>query len=155
MPENDRAPLIAAIEAASVAITVRSMPLVLQSLLSTELTIAQLRVLSAVAISDDGASGARLAEMFGISMASVSRLVGRLVAHGLVTRSVDEDDLRVRRVRATPRGRRAVTDLMMARPELSAGIVERLSLDELAALERGLSAVSRELRELRREGDER
>ena len=147
---RDRVSVLESIESLTVALTVRSIPMVLEPLLATDLTIQQLKALSVVVTTVDGATGAGLADTFGVSMAAISRLVDRLVAHGMVMRSSDADDHRVRRVRATPLGRAVVRELMAARPELSADILARLSLDDLRALEQGMRAISRELRDIRR-----
>ncbi|KQQ03452.1 MULTISPECIES: MarR family winged helix-turn-helix transcriptional regulator [unclassified Rathayibacter] len=147
MPTDDaRARAMAGIEALSIAITVRSIPRVLEPLMTTDLTIQQLKALSVVVTTEEGATGAGLAERFGVSMPSMSKLVDRLAAAELVTRSGDRLDHRVRRIHATPLGRAVVRELMAARPELGEDVLSRLSQDELEALETGLRAISRELR---------
>ena len=151
MPNDDaeRRDLLERIDALTLAVTVRSIPMVLEPLLGTDLTIQQLKTLSVVVTTEGGASGARLAESFGVSLASMSKLLDRLVSQGLVVRSTDADDQRVRRVDATPLGRAVVRRLMASRPELGDEVLARLSTAELRALETGIAAVSRELRALR------
>ncbi|WP_405375159.1 MULTISPECIES: MarR family winged helix-turn-helix transcriptional regulator [unclassified Microbacterium] len=146
MPSDARERAIADIEALSIAITVRSIPRVLAPLLTTDLTLPQLRALSVVVTTEAGATGAGLAQIFGVTMPSMTRLVDRLVAGGLVTREADAADQRVRRIHATDLGRAVVRELMAARPELGADVLSRLTVDELQALETGLRAISRELR---------
>ncbi|MWV60311.1 MarR family winged helix-turn-helix transcriptional regulator [Rathayibacter sp. VKM Ac-2754] len=147
MPSDDsRARTMADIEALSIAITVRSIPRVLEPLLTTDLTIQQLKALSVVVTTEEGATGAGLADRFGVSMPSMSKLVDRLAAAELVTRSGDPVDHRVRRIHATSLGRAVVRELMAARPELGEDVLSRLSEDELEALATGLRAISRELR---------
>lgn len=136
------------IDALTIAIAIRSIPMVLQPLLSTELTIQQLKVLSVIVTAENGATSGGLVETFNVSMASMSKLVDRLVAAGLATRTFDAEDQRVRRIYATPLGRSVVRELMAARPELGGNVLSGLTLEELRALETGLSAVSRELRSL-------
>ncbi len=143
---HDRDAVQKSIDALAIAITIRSIPRILQPLLTTDLTIQQLKVLSVVVTTEAGATGVGLVETFGVSMASMSKLVDRLEAAGLVTRSLDPEDQRVRRIYATDLGRSVVRELMAARPELGGEVLAGLSVDELRALETGLRAVSRELR---------
>ncbi|BCW45149.1 MarR family transcriptional regulator [Arthrobacter sp. StoSoilB5] len=143
---HDRDAVLKSIDALAIAITIRSIPRILQPLLTTDLTIQQLKVLSVVVTTESGATGVGLVDTFGVSMASMSKLVDRLEAAGLVTRSLDSEDQRVRRIYATDLGRSVVRELMAARPELGGEVLAGLSVDELRALETGLRAVSRELR---------
>ncbi|MBF4632570.1 MarR family transcriptional regulator [Clavibacter michiganensis subsp. phaseoli] len=143
---DPRAQALSGIEQLSIAITIRSIPRVLTPLLSTDLTIQQLKALSVIVTTDEGATGAGLAQSFGVSMPSVSKLIDRLAASGLVVREADAVDQRVRRIHATDLGRAVVRELMAARPELGEDVLSRLSLEELKALETGLRAISRELR---------
>lgn len=143
---DDRESVQNNIDALTIAIAIRSIPMVLQPLLMTDLTIQQLKVLSVIVTAENGATGGGLVDTFGVSMASMSKLVDRLVAAGLATRTFDAEDQRVRRIYATALGRSVVRELMAARPELGGNVLNGLSLDELRALETGLRAVSRELR---------
>jgi len=149
---EDRESVQKSIDSLTIAIAVRSIPRVLQPLLTTDLTIQQLKVLSVVVTADDGATSGGLVDMFGVSMASMSKLVDRLVAADLATRALDPNDQRVRRIYATGLGRSVVRELMAARPELGGDVLAGLTVDELRALETGLRAVSRELRGPREEG---
>lgn len=121
-----------------------TLPVLLDSLLTTDLTIQQLKVLAVLATTENGTTGRGLADSFGVSLASMSGLVDRLVAQGAAARSQDEQDGRVRRVHATPLGRALVRRLVADRPELSSEILRRLSLEDLRALEQGLQAVHAE-----------
>jgi DNA-binding MarR family transcriptional regulator len=147
--ETERRKLLERIDVLTLAITVRSIPMALEPLLSTELTIQQLKTLSVVVTTEDGVAGTRLAASFGVSLASMSKLLDRLTAHGLVIRATDDGDQRVRRVHATELGRAVVQRMMAARPELGAEVLARLSTAELRALETGIHAINRELRGLR------
>lgn len=142
-----RAELVASIQALTIAISARAIPAVLEPLLRTKLTIQQLRVLSLVVTMPAGATGAQLARDFGVSMATTSKLIDRLVEQGMLERRPDPDDLRVRRLHATPLGRAVVRELMAARPELGEDVLAELELDDLRALERGVRAVSERLRD--------
>lgn len=147
---DPRADALTAIEALTVSIAVRSIPRVLAPLLTTDLTLQQLKSLSVIVTTEEGATGASLSQSFGVSMASTSKLIDRLAAAGLVTRAPDPVDQRVRRIHATDIGRAVVRELMAARPELGEDVLARLSLAELQALHTGLGAVARELRAERR-----
>lgn len=132
------------IEALTVAISVRSLPRIVGSLVDTTLTMQQLRVLSAVVVAD-GSTTSDLASAFGASMPTTSKLVDRLVTSGLVERIPDTVDQRIRRVVPTLLGRKVVGTVLAARPELGEEVLDGLSLDELKALETGLRAIEREL----------
>jgi DNA-binding MarR family transcriptional regulator len=56
-----------------------------------------------------------LAEVFGVSVPSMSRAVDGLVKKGLATRVEDPDDRRVRQVRITAAGKRLVETLVAVR----------------------------------------
>ncbi len=143
--EDERAVTLRRIESLTLAITVRSIPRMLQPLLATDLTIHQLKALTVIVTSPEGVTVGELASAFGVSLASVSKLLDRLTEQELVHRTMDGRDQRVRRVSATELGRAAVRQLMGERPELSADVLSGLSVKELHALETGLQAVSREL----------
>jgi MarR family transcriptional regulator for hemolysin len=56
-----------------------------------------------------------LAEVFGVSVPSMSRAVDSLVKAGLATRVEDPSDRRVRLVRITPKGKELVAELVTVR----------------------------------------
>lgn len=141
--QQERLRLVQSLEGLGAAFQATTLPVLLDSLLSTELTIAQLKVLAVLATTEKGATGRGLADTFGVSLASMSGLVDRLVAQGAATRTPDEMDRRIRRIRATPLGLVLVRRLMAARPELNPDILARLPLEDLRALEQGLRAVQR------------
>ncbi|WP_350351712.1 MarR family transcriptional regulator [Microbacterium sp. A8/3-1] len=133
------------IEALTIAISVRSVPLILGSLLETQLTIQQLKVLTSIVV-DDGASISALAASFNTSLAATSKLVDRLEAQGLVCRVTDSEDNRVKRLEPTPLGRGVVGTIVAARPELGSDVLDGLSSDELHALVVALRAINREMK---------
>ncbi|MEU6740944.1 MarR family winged helix-turn-helix transcriptional regulator [Streptosporangium sandarakinum] len=73
-------------------------------LFDSNLTMRQLKVVLLLSC-QDSASGQDLAHHLGVGLATVTGIVDRLVAHGLVTRREDPHDRRVRRIQLTPRGR--------------------------------------------------
>jgi len=121
------------------------LPASVTPLLSLELTARQLKVLTVLVTSEDGATGSRLAEAFDVSLATMSGVLDRLVGRGVAARTDDPDDQRVRRVRATPLGRAVVRGLVARRPEFDDDVLAALTVDELAGLERGMSAIARHL----------
>jgi DNA-binding MarR family transcriptional regulator len=104
-------------------------------LLAANLTMSQLKVLLVLA-RHDGASGHDLASALGVGPATLTGIVDRLVAHGLVTRREDSIDRRVRRVVLASAGREVVEAIIMAGGEQQRRILERLSVDELGVVER-------------------
>ncbi|MBW9110366.1 MarR family winged helix-turn-helix transcriptional regulator [Microbacterium ureisolvens] len=135
------------IEVLTLAISVRSLPLMVGSLLKTDLSIQQLKVLTGVVVTDIS-STSELAASFAVSKATMSKLVDRLVDQALVERVVDGADHRVRRLVPTNLGRQVIAELMAARPEMGADVLRGLDLAELEALETGLRAVNREIQRL-------
>lgn len=128
------------------------LPPLWSSVLSVQLTIRQLKVLAVLVSSDAGATGKGLAEAFGVSMASMSGLLDRLVAQGMAERAQDAADGRVTRVQATARGRDALRGLVFSRPEFGDDVLEQLSLADLQALARGVAAIRNVLGERARSG---
>ncbi|XKK39858.1 MarR family transcriptional regulator [Nocardiopsis sp. ARC36] len=116
----------------------------LQNLLSMDLTIQQLKVLMILVTTEEGATGRSLSASFGVSMASMSGLLDRLVGQGVATRSTDPHDHRVRRVHATPLGTSVVRRLAVARP-FRRDILMGLRMEDLRALEQGFRAVSEQI----------
>lgn len=113
--------------------------------METQLTIQQLKVLSSIVV-NEASTTSGLAEDFEVSLPTMSRLVDRLARQDLIERAPDDDDQRVRRLKPTDLGRAVVAEILAARPELGADVIDGLSLEELRSLEIGMRAVDRELR---------
>jgi DNA-binding MarR family transcriptional regulator len=136
---DERARLAARIDGAGHDLSELFLAQRLEPFLSTRLTVPQLRALAVLQI--DGPSGAhRLADVLGVSAATVTGIVDRLVAAGMVERRPDPHDRRVRLVATTPRGADAVRELA-AREEPTQHLLARLDLDDLRALARGVEAL--------------
>lgn len=150
--DAERARLAEQIRNLSIAFETGALPTLLTPLLTVELTIQQLKVLTMLVTTDDGMTGSGLAEAFGVSMASMSGLLDRLVAQGMVERTSDPRDARVRRIHATEHGRSAMRRLVAARPEFADDILLRIPLDDLRGLARGMAAVGEELQRLHAQG---
>lgn len=100
-----------------------------------ELTQAEYDVLLTVARGDGGA--ARLRDVTSnmlISQPSVSRLVDRMVARGLLSKCADPDDGRGSLIKATEAGARAFRTLAMVHGRSIAERMSRLDDTELRAL---------------------
>ncbi len=145
--EHERERIVREIQTLNGTMEETVMAALLQNLLSMDLTIQQLRVLMVLVTTEEGATGRGLSESFGVSMASMSGVLDRLVSHGVAERSADPDDQRVRRLRATPLGASVVRRLMVARP-FRDDILMGLPMEDLRALEQGFRAVSREISRL-------
>ena len=96
---------------------------------------------------DGSADQTTLGRMLVVNRSNVTGLVDRMERDGLVTRSGDRADRRVRRVRMTPAGATLLGKAERAYAERTRGIVAGLSPVRLAALCRSLEAVRAALRE--------
>lgn len=134
--------LAARVRALNVAFEETAFRALLPPLLDLELTVQQLKVLTVLVSAEDGTTGARLAAMFDVSMASMSRLLDRLEAQGMTQRTVDRYDARSKRITATQLGRGALRSLIVRRPELSDEVLLQLEAEDLRALLQGMEAVA-------------
>lgn len=80
-----------------------------------ELTMPQIRGLFVLDNSDRALALTELAPMMGLSIAAAGRAVDGLVRSGLVSRSEDPDDRRIKRLALTEDGRAALARLTEAR----------------------------------------
>jgi MarR family transcriptional regulator, transcriptional regulator for hemolysin len=94
------------------------------------------------AIKDEGIVSHRvLASHAHVDGATITYHVDRAEKQGLVTREVDPDDRRVKRLRLTPEGERAYDELWAAAREFQARVVDGLSDAEQARLRRTLAKI--------------
>jgi DNA-binding MarR family transcriptional regulator len=105
-----------------------------EPLLAANLTMSQLKALLVLA-DHDAASAHELADALRVGLATLTGIVDRLVAHGLVVRREDPHDRRVRRVVLTVAGRELVDAIIMAGAELQRRLLERLEPAQLAIVE--------------------
>lgn len=143
---RERAELAGRIRDLNVAFETTQLSELLNPLLSIELTIQQLKILTVLVSAPGGATGRGLSETFGVSMASMSGVLDRLVAQGMVARSEDPQDARVRRIHATEFGRTSMRRLIASRPEFEDDILVALEREDLESLLRGMTAVQNELK---------
>jgi DNA-binding MarR family transcriptional regulator len=78
----------------------------------------------------------------------MSGLVDRLVEHGMVQRSDDPVDRRIRRLSVTDLGGASLRSLVSNQNTMPSQVLERLADDDLRALVQGLVALDRVLEEL-------
>ncbi|MCM8748063.1 MarR family transcriptional regulator [Thermomicrobiaceae bacterium CFH 74404] len=106
-----------------------------------ELTTAQLRMLFTLATAQPATVG-ELAERLDISGPTASHLVDRLVQAGLVSRAEDPADRRRTLVRLTAAGDDLTRRLRQGNREALLPLLERLALEDLESLDRGLAALA-------------
>jgi DNA-binding MarR family transcriptional regulator len=82
-----------------------------------------------------------LAELFGVSVPSMSRAVDALVKAKLASRVEDPDDRRVRRVKITPKGKKLVATLVTVRLSGIESFVATLSAAQRRKLDGAIGAL--------------
>lgn len=122
-------------------------PRVIEELLTFPLTIQQLKVLALLVTDTSGNTVQGLATTVGVSLATMSGILDRLGNQGMLTRTEDPDDHRVRRVVATPQGRETVQRLFTTQPQMDCAPFDHMALDDLRALSQGLQALFRAIAE--------
>lgn len=110
-------------------------------ILDLDLTLHQLKIVMLVA-SGQAASARGISDRLGLSAASVSATVEKLVSLGYLRRSADPRDRRVTVLEPTRRALR-IFNRLTDRREASDGLLEELSADDLRALATGVAAVRR------------
>jgi DNA-binding MarR family transcriptional regulator len=119
-------------------------------LLAANLTMPQLKALLIISL-HPSASGQDVMAAMGVSLATVTGIVDRLAAQGLVNRREDPRDRRVRRLELTPKGQELMDGIITAGAAHQRRLLARLDADELLVVERAvqllLEAVEAERRE--------
>ncbi len=105
-----------------------------------DLNMQQVRVLGHV-VKEPGIAGHELGERLGVSAPTASGLVERLVEKGLIVRSDDPDDRRVRRLHPTDAGRDVIRQMDSMFGRALGVVIKLLSLDDLELLRRGSQAM--------------
>ena len=106
-------------------------------LLAANLTMSQLKLLLILSLRP-GASGQDLTGALGVSLATITGIVDRLAAQGLVARREDARDRRIRRVELTATGQQVIEDIITAGAAHTRRLLQRLDPDDLAVVERSL-----------------
>nr|WP_294691622.1 MarR family transcriptional regulator [uncultured Friedmanniella sp.] len=144
---DDRDELIARLERIQEEFERRSLSAMAEPLISTPLTMQQLKVLALIAMDPDRAVGHNLAGLLRVSVATMSGIVDRLVDHGMVQRAEDPHDRRVRRLTVTDEGSVTVRKLLSSTGTMPTPVLRRLAIDDLRALVQGISALDRAMRQ--------
>jgi DNA-binding MarR family transcriptional regulator len=106
------------------------------------LTMPQLKVMLILA-TRGGAGGQELVSVLGVTLATMTGIVDRLVAANLVTRREDPTDRRVRRIDLTDTGRQLMDRLVSAGAEHQRRMLDRLDLAELHTVEQATQIMHR------------
>jgi len=120
--------------------------------LGLNMSTPQLKALLLIS-EDDRLRMRELARRLGGSFSNATVLVDRLVERGLVERLADPQDRRVVLVRVSPKGRGIIEGLVTSWRTLSPSLLDRLSSEDLQALERGLTALLEASRDREAEGE--
>lgn len=110
--------------------------------LEVPLTIAQLKSLIFITF-NEGTNFRKLAAALGVSAPSLSGIIDRLVEQRLVSREEDSEDRRVTQLKATEEGKTLVGKLTENFTGHMSGMLSELTMAELSALAKGLSALLR------------
>jgi DNA-binding MarR family transcriptional regulator len=143
--------LISCLERVQDSFERRALSSMAQPLISTPLTMQQLKVLTMIAIDPDRATGHELAAQLRVSVATMSGVVDRLVEHGMVTRGEDPTDRRVRPLSVTPEGNATIRSLLSSAGTMPTPVLRRLAIEDLRALVQGVLALERAVAELAEE----
>ena len=83
----------------------------------------------------DGIASQVLTRHLGVTLATLSGIVDRLVTHGYVTRTEDPHDRRIRRIHLSPAGREVLTEIMDSGNRAQQRLLSRLDDETLLMLE--------------------
>ncbi|HEX8348294.1 MAG TPA: MarR family transcriptional regulator [Actinoplanes sp.] len=111
-------------------------------LFTSQLTMSQLKIL--LLLSRGGtASGRELAGLMGVSLATLTGMVDRLVAQNLIARHEDPTDRRVRRITLTSTGADVIGGIITAGAEKQRRLLDHLDVAELRVVEQAMSLLVR------------
>ncbi len=100
-----------------------------------ETTLARFDVIAQLARPPEEPTMSELSRRLMVTKGSITDVIGRLEAGGLVERRRDADDARVQRVRLTARGRRLAARTIPAHNERLAEVLRGFGRDDLKALD--------------------
>ena len=110
--------------------------------LELNLTIAQLK--SLIFVHSEGTTNFKtLATVMRVTPPNVTGIIDRLVEQGLVSREENPDNRRMQILKVTDKGEDLLKGLRERGPKRMSGILKLLSIEDLSALYRGLSALIR------------
>jgi DNA-binding MarR family transcriptional regulator len=110
-------------------------------LLHSTLTMQQLKTLLVLSQHAD-ASGQELATAMGVTMATMTGIIDRLVAAGMVERREDPRDRRIRRTRLTAAGQATFGEIVTAGRERTLAVIRSLDDDDLLTVQRALAILA-------------
>jgi DNA-binding MarR family transcriptional regulator len=148
---SEQEELIGCLERVQDSFERRALSTMAEPLISTPLTMQQLKVLTMIAIDPEKATGHELAVQLKVSVATMSGLVDRLVEHGMVARGEDPTDRRVRPLSVTPEGSATIRGLLSSAGTMPTPVLRRLAIEDLRALVQGVLALERAVQELSEE----
>jgi DNA-binding MarR family transcriptional regulator len=148
---SEQEELIGCLERVQDSFERRALSTMAEPLISTPLTMQQLKVLTMIAIDPEKATGHELAAQLKVSVATMSGLVDRLVEHGMVARGEDPTDRRVRPLSVTPEGSATIRGLLSSAGTMPTPVLRRLAIEDLRALVQGVLALERAVQELSEE----
>ncbi|MEV6596935.1 MarR family transcriptional regulator [Actinoplanes sp. NPDC051346] len=111
-------------------------------LFTSQLTMSQLKILLLLFRLGD-TSGRELAGLLGVSLATLSGMIDRLVAQDLVARTEDPHDRRVRRISLSPAGQALMSKIITAGAEKHARLLRKLTDEELRTVRDAMLAMVR------------
>ncbi len=138
------APEVAAVLELGAQVSEHALRRKLTPLLSTPLTVQQLRCLTILVI-EGSATPHRLSDLLVVTPATTTGIIDRLVRAGMADRVPDSRDGRGRVLSPTAAGQQVVRELLAADVQTDAALLHELTADELAGLHRGLRGVLRVL----------
>lgn len=112
-----------------------------------DLSIPEWRVMAALG-NTPGLSASEVAARTAMDKVQVSRAVANLVEMNRVARSADAEDGRVTRLSLSPRGEAIYREIVPLALELEARLMETLTADECASLDRIVQKLSRQIARL-------
>ncbi len=107
----------------------------------SELSLAQMRILRALLESPHTAG--EMVDQLGLSQSALSQLTQRLVTAGLLRKSKDEHDARIKHLELTPKGRQLMEERREARVKQAQQVLAQLEEPEQAELLRLLQKMSK------------
>lgn len=151
-PAGRRTELVEQLAGDHQAIALATLRQRLEPLMASTLSIQQLKVLVLAQV-DGPVSAHALATRLGVSAATMSGIVERLVDAELLERHQDDRDRRVWLLTPTATGAQVVEDVVASGEWSLSAVLARLELTDLEALGQGLAAVRRVVEQLAAEDE--
>jgi DNA-binding MarR family transcriptional regulator len=113
---------------------------------SSNLTMSQLKILFSLRL-NGAAGGQELAQMMGVSLATMTGIIDRLVASDYVSRREDPKDRRIRRIELTPQAVKLTDEMIIQGEAHQRQLLSRLTLHELSVVADATEIMQRVLAE--------